>query len=286
MRMIHYRICLLLCLFLLPTITFATNAEQGQMLYNKACDLTQNDPQQAEQVFQESVQTYPTYEGYFALGRVQLKLDRFPDALDSFNKANSSGAGAADRALALAMSGQALAAMDRGREGIQVVQAAMELHPDPPEWMAAVVRAIEDDVVDKVASADEISRSLDPPRGRGISITPRINLPVRFAYDSYTLNDQGEQQVRELAKALAKDEFKGTRFLIIGHTDLQGGKGYNRTLSAKRAETTVRKLEQLQPELKGHLRPMGRGMSEPLRQGMDEKAHQLNRRVEVKVNEA
>ncbi len=279
-------VCLLsLFLFLLmPAVAIGADVDQGRILYEKGAAVAKSDPQLAEQFFKKSVQAFPSYEGYYALGKVQLKQDNFSHALDSFNKAAGYGAGAADRAVALAMSGQALAAMERGREGLQVVEDAIALHPDAPDWMSRVLHAIEDDIADKVATADEITRTLESSAGRGIAVTSKIDLPVRFAYDSFQLKGQGEQQVKELAKALAKEEFSGTRFLIIGHTDLQGSEQYNQQLSQKRAEATVRALEQLQPKLRGYLRAVGRGMSEPRRREMTEQAHKINRRVEVRID--
>lgn len=277
--------CFLFLFLLLPVVAFSADLEQGRILYEKGAAIARSDPEQAEQFFQKSVQVFPSYEGYYALGKVQLKQEDFSHALDSFNKADSYGAETADRAIALAMSGQALAAMGRGREGLQVVEDAIALHPDAPDWMSKVLHAIEDDVADKVATADEITMTLDSSAGRGIAITPKIDLPVRFAYDSFQLEGQGEQQVKELAKALAKEKFSGTRFLIVGHTDLQGSEEYNQQLSRKRAEATVRALEQLQPKLRGYLRAVGRGMSEPRRREMTEQAHKINRRVEVRIDE-
>lgn len=279
-------ICFLFLFLLLPVVALGAVTKQGQTLYNKGCALAKSDPKQAEQFFKESVQVYASYEGYYALGRIQLKRGNFSSALDSFNEASSLGAEKADRAKALAMSGQVLASMERGREGFQVVEAAIALHPDPPKWMTTVLYAIEDDNMGRTASAEEITRSLAPSASKGVCITPKIILPVHFAYDNFLLNGQGKQQVQELAKALAKKKFDGMHFLVVGHTDLQGGVEHNQQLSRKRAETTVRTLEQLQPKLRGYLRAIGRGMSEPRRHEMNEKAHRVNRRVEVLIDEA
>ena len=280
--------CLLFLFILVPGLAYSagkTDHETAVELYNRGCAALGHDAKEAEDFYQESLDVYPSYEGYYSLGRMQLRRGSYLEALHSFNQANSLGARAVNRAVALGMSALALASLGREREGWQAVQAAMELHPDPPWWMRGIAAGIENDVIGKVASAGEISRCLDPPQNRGIGITPSINLSVHFDYDSYTLNEQGIRQIRELAKALAQKKFLSARFLIIGHTDLQGNWDYNQKLSEKRAETAMAMLEQLEPRLKGHLRAIGKGMSSPIRRSMDYKAHQINRRVEVRRDE-
>jgi OmpA-OmpF porin, OOP family len=75
-------------------------------------------------------------------------------------------------------------------------------------------------------------------------------------------------------------ETRGKKFLIVGHTDNQGGLEYNSSLSKRRAEAVVNALKK-QYEVNGELIvPVGVGMVAPVaRIPMNQVAK--NRRVEV-----
>ena len=273
------KLCLLFFVLLLPTIALGGAVEQSELLFNKACLLVKENPEQAERLFKQSVAEYPSFEGYYALGTIQFQQGSYANALNSFEKAFSISAAPEDMANALAMKGRALVELGRGREGLQAVGAALQLHPEHPDWMLQLAQAIEDDNAGKIASAEEIGRCLNP--SRGINVTPKVDLSIRFGYDSYKLDSDGKKQVMELAKALGGDNLKGASFQVVGHTDLQGDKQYNKVLSRNRAKTVVRLLEKVQPKLKGHLKAIGRGMDAPVREEMNDNAHKVNRRVEV-----
>ncbi len=277
---IRYRpFWLFVCLLLIPGSAFSGSAEQSEALYNKGCALVREDPEQAERLFNESVSHYSSFEAFYALGKIQLQLGKYKEAQDNFARAFSLGDESADMANALAMKGQALTALGKGREGLQAVQGALQMHPEHPAWMEQVAHAIEDDNVGKIASAEEIRKCLSP--SKGISVTPKVDLSIRFEYDSYKLDSNGKKQVKELAKALGGDNLKGASFQVVGHTDLQGDRNYNKVLSENRAKAVVALLELEQPGLKGHLSPVGQGMDSPLRKIMNDNSHRVNRRVEV-----
>ena len=60
--------------------------------------------------------------------------------------------------------------------------------------------------------------------------------------DEFLDNDQAEQQIRELAGLLAKNDL---RVRIVGYADQSGTEGTNRTLGRKRAEQVTRRLTAL-----------------------------------------
>lgn len=71
---------------------------------------------------------------------------------------------------------------------------------------------------------------------------PRIDLEITFDYDSSVVGPNALPPLLALGRALSKDEFKGTTFLINGHTDAKGGEAYNQALSERRAEAVKRVL--------------------------------------------
>jgi outer membrane protein OmpA-like peptidoglycan-associated protein len=70
---------------------------------------------------------------------------------------------------------------------------------------------------------------------------PSIDLEINFDFNSAVVGPATVPLLLALGRALSKDEFKGTVFLINGHTDAKGSLEYNQDLSERRAEA-VKKL--------------------------------------------
>ena len=73
---------------------------------------------------------------------------------------------------------------------------------------------------------------------------PKIDLEIRFDYNSAEISKSSEQAVEELAKALSDPSLKGSTFMVAGHTDGVGGEGYNQQLSERRADTIKKVLSE------------------------------------------
>ena len=71
---------------------------------------------------------------------------------------------------------------------------------------------------------------------------PKIDLEIRFDYNSAAISKSSEQAVGELGKALSDPALKGSTFMVAGHTDAVGGEAYNQDLSERRADTIKRVL--------------------------------------------
>lgn len=69
-----------------------------------------------------------------------------------------------------------------------------------------------------------------------------IDLEINFEFNSATVGPQAVSVLLALGRVLSKDEFRGTVFLINGHTDAKGSAAYNRDLSERRAEAVRRLL--------------------------------------------
>ena len=73
---------------------------------------------------------------------------------------------------------------------------------------------------------------------------PKIDLEIRFDYNSAEISKSSEPAVEELAKALSDPSLKGSTFMLAGHTDAVGGEGYNQQLSERRADTIKKVLSE------------------------------------------
>jgi outer membrane protein OmpA-like peptidoglycan-associated protein len=76
------------------------------------------------------------------------------------------------------------------------------------------------------------------------SSKPKIDLEIRFDYNSAEISKDSAQAVQELGKALSQSSLKGQTFVVAGHTDAIGGEEYNQGLSERRADTIKRYLSE------------------------------------------
>ena len=66
---------------------------------------------------------------------------------------------------------------------------------------------------------------------------PKIDLEIRFDYNSAAISKSSMPAVQELGKALSNASLKGSTFVVAGHTDAIGSEAFNQDLSERRADT-------------------------------------------------
>jgi outer membrane protein OmpA-like peptidoglycan-associated protein len=71
---------------------------------------------------------------------------------------------------------------------------------------------------------------------------PRIDLEIRFDYNSANIAQNALPDMNNLGKALSDPSLKGSTFVLAGHTDGAGGEDYNQDLSNRRADSVKRYL--------------------------------------------
>ena len=71
---------------------------------------------------------------------------------------------------------------------------------------------------------------------------PAIDLEILFDYNSAVVGPRAVGALFKLGNALSQPQFKGTVFLISGHTDAAGSAEYNQILSQRRAQAVRRTL--------------------------------------------
>ena len=71
---------------------------------------------------------------------------------------------------------------------------------------------------------------------------PRIDLEIKFDYNSANIAKAALADMDNLGKALIDPSLKGGTFVLAGHTDAVGGEDYNQDLSSRRADSVKRYL--------------------------------------------
>ena len=108
---------------------------------------------------------------------------------------------------------------------------------------------------------------------------PKIDLEIRFDYNSAEISKSSVPAVDELGKALSDPSLKGSTFVVAGHTDAVGGEGYNQELSERRADTIKKVLTEEFGINGSDLVTVGYGKSKP--KDPNAPMDPANRRVQV-----
>ena len=113
---------------------------------------------------------------------------------------------------------------------------------------------------------------------------PKIDLEIRFDYNSADISKTSVQAVQELGKALSDPTLKGSTFVVAGHTDAIGGEEYNQGLSERRADTIKKYLNEKYGINGSDLVTVGYGKTKP--KDANAPMDPANRRVQVVNMEA
>lgn len=113
----------------------------------------------------------------------------------------------------------------------------------------------------------------------------RVYIKVEFDVNKATIRPEYYANLDELARALQSPKLQGRKVTLIGHTDSDASEAYNLTLSRKRAQAVKNYLVERHGIDAARLGTDGRGESEPLVPNTDAANKQLNRRVEVRLDE-
>ena len=111
------------------------------------------------------------------------------------------------------------------------------------------------------------------------STKPKIDLEIRFDYNSAEISKTSTEAVQELGKALSNASLKGSTFVVAGHTDAIGGEAYNQDLSERRADTIKKYLVEKYGLTGSDLVTVGYGKTKP--KDPNAPLDPVNRRVQV-----
>jgi outer membrane protein OmpA-like peptidoglycan-associated protein len=108
---------------------------------------------------------------------------------------------------------------------------------------------------------------------------PKIDLEIKFDFNSAKISKSALPDVEALGKALSNPSLKGSTFLVAGHTDAVGSPSTNQVLSDRRAKTIKRVLVDKYGIAPENLVTTGYGKTKL--KNTSEPAAAENRRVEV-----
>lgn len=140
---------------------------------------------------------------------------------------------------------------------------------------------IDRDVIND-AVAEMLARDRDSESSVAIRSPSRLNFEIHFHKNSAELTDESRRGLDQLGEVLGSD-FLETRFILGGHTDLDGNDVINEPLSQARAESARTYLVETYEIASDRIIAKGFGTSEPLREIEANAQDKLyNRRVDLR----
>jgi len=115
--------------------------------------------------------------------------------------------------------------------------------------------------------------------------TQSVNLKIEFDLNSFSIRPDSYGLIDKLGKALTSDNLKEKAILIKGHTDSDGKDEYNLVLSLNRARAVKSYLVEHFSIPESKLKIYGYGKTMPLLPDINPVNKQINRRVEIAVDE-
>ena len=137
-----------------------------------------------------------------------------------------------------------------------------------------------------ISSLDYVARPLHGPNVAKLRMSPItrgnsfVLQNILFELDKSFLLQESEKELKVLLKLLVDNP--NVEATIVGHTDNQGTKAYNQTLSEARAKSVLNWLVDHGID-QNRLVSEGRGMDEPVVSNDTEQGRALNRRTEIRL---
>ncbi|GEM_PF-1275098 len=288
-----------------PRMLFAADpCETAEQLYNNGN--LPDDVAERLDVLTTIVGLCPTFIARYEQGVAYLELGKPDLALISFNAAKGQ-LGDADSNLLGNLNGryaQTYHELGNRPKAVAHVDYANDLLGDNiPEWLIELTMQIHESATRSIWKAGEIQNTLDTKgsffvssgqssnQTSGSQNSDRVSsshgqtlaVQILFETNSARLNGSGARQAQEIGNALGKYINNGKSVQIVGHTDIRGDQLYNQRLSEQRALSVVRQILNAHPTYRSNLRAFGKGEAQPRYAGNTERAHQLNRRVEIRL---
>ena len=141
---------------------------------------------------------------------------------------------------------------------------------------------------DPTASADAMVSHLTQDIPADLTVAarrPRVDLDIKFDFDSADLNTGGIEQLDTAGQALNDPRLRERRFMLGGHTDDRGDAAYNRDLSRRRAESARDYLIRKHGVSPDRLETAGFGSDHPKDHAKTTEARKHNRRVVLEMIE-
>ena len=245
--------------------------------------MAETDGERRVALLERSYEEHATWLASIALGEALLGAGRLRQAREWLDEAYELGDTGEHQARALFRIGESHASEGDWLRAVDHFRAADALH-DLPMIRQALHEARREAQGQVVPNEEIVETLLNPPITRGAAVRPRIDLHINFEFDSARMTRDGRAQAAELGEALrtvADRAGRSPEWLLVGHTDAQGARAYNRALSVRRAEAVRAYLADVFGFDPRTIDVEGRGEDELLDPETTEAAHSVNRRVEV-----
>lgn len=140
--------------------------------------------------------------------------------------------------------------------------------------------------LDSAVISDALAAMLDQGQGSEATIAvprgARLNFEIHFKKNTAALTDESRRGLDQLGEVLSSNYLE-TRFILGGHTDLDGDETINGPLSQARAESAWAYLVETHEIASDRIVAKGFGTSEPLREVEKSAQDKLyNRRVDLR----
>lgn len=267
---------------------FAEDCKRGQESYKKGLAYgNAKQWQQAKAALSASVGQCNRFNNWYLLGQVESELDQLDEAATAFEDARRYATNNDEQAIAIARYAEVQSKQGLVTEPLTLLHEARKMHSNSPEWLTALVKKLDNKRVSQPLTIAQVTGALTNKSIRlfNLKAKPALNVNINFEFDSVNVVEQSRSSVDILANALMDKSLDGQKVTIVGHTDFRGTNGYNSTLSKKRADRIAQVLVSKYPALQSRITTQGAGEKKPLYLGKSEWENQMNRRIEIQLDQ-
>lgn len=275
-------------LLLVPVAANAEDCKLGKEYSDKGLAAgKQGQWAQAKELFKQSVAICNRFNNWYLLGKTLAELNELDEAASAFEDAKRYANNNNEKALAIARYAQIQSKQGLISQPLSLLHAAWKLHANPPDWIRALTRELDEKRVSQPLTVAQVTGALNNRAIKLLNVDtkPSLNVSIHFEYDSVNVIEKSRDRIDVLALALMDDTLKDKKLRIVGHTDSRGTENYNNDLSQKRARHIVDLLAQRYPTLRDRISIWGAGEKQPLYNGDTEWEYQMNRRIEVQIDQ-
>lgn len=287
MKAVSLRIVTLVSVLLIAPVSLAADCgKSGKEYYNKGLELGKNqDWKGAKDALTQSLKHCNRFNNWYLLGKVELELSEMDDAASAFENARRYASDDNERAIAIARYAEVQAKQGLINPPLQLLREAGRLHSNTPLWITKLQKDLDQKRVSKPLTIAQVTGALNNKSIKlfKINTKPSLNVSILFEYDSVNVIADSKESINVLAVALMDDSLRDKKVTIIGHTDARGEDKYNKKLSKQRAAKIAHSLFAKFPELRSRVSVLGAGEATPLYKGNTEWDYQMNRRIEIQL---
>jgi outer membrane protein OmpA-like peptidoglycan-associated protein len=269
-----------------PPLLAADCGKLGKQYYNKGLELGKSeDWKGAKEALTQSLKHCNRFNNWYLLGRVEMELSDMDDAATAFETARRYASDSNEQAVAIARYAEVQSKQGLIDPPLQLLREAAKLHSNAPQWITTLQKDLDQKRVSKPLTIAQVTGALNNKSISlfKISTKPSLNVSILFEYDSTKVVTDSKESINVLGAALMDNSLQGKKVTIIGHTDRRGKNKYNKQLSKQRAAKIAHSLFKQYPELRSRVTVVGAGEATPLYKGNTEWDYQMNRRIEVQL---